>query len=135
MNWTRITVSPGSIVQVPITLSDNGGSSFYTSNYIAGVVAPTYRNTFPLTSTSTSALLGGIFFGGGSTNQAYLSFFVFITGIDASTVMSSGTGVTFTYGGFTPYFMRISGAYYGSLSGPVNAIRCTYNTQVYGFTY
>jgi len=137
MNWMRQTVSAGTIVQVPITLSDNGGSSFYTSNYIAGIVAPTYKNTFPLASTSTTALLGGILFGGGSNNQAYLSFLLYIYGIDGTsgTIMSSGTGTTFTFGGLTPYFMRVSGVYYGGTTGPINAIQCSYSTQVYGLTY
>jgi hypothetical protein len=112
---------------VLVQLSSDNGVTFYTSNYTSGLTARLDRGVvspYPITSTATNgyaiAYLDGSF--GLYQNTACTAYLYNLADSSTPKLMASmfSSGV---YGGTYCSFGYASGAYTGSLTGPVNAIR------------
>lgn len=118
--------------RVIIQISDNNGSSYYNSNYISGVTARFYQSgvaPYPITSTTTSAFaIGYIDASFGLYHNSSSTTFLYNVNDSTSPKLMSSMFVSSVFAAAYPSFGYGKGAYTGSLSGPIDAIRVSLST-------
>lgn len=144
-----IATSPVSHIPLWLQISDNGGASYYTTNYVSGATFTSVNNAapdVPFISTSTNAFVMNEFYR--INVYAYASGVVYLYNVNSTTspILMNGTGISSTAGALRQRYVTACGAYNGPLNGPVNALRITANGPIttplppstislYGLTY
>lgn len=138
--------SPGGKVTLLVQLSDNGGASYYNTNYTSGAnFNYTYSLNTPYNVTSTNAFVINQFYVIGT--YSYCSGVTYLYNVNnaASNVLMNTTGISTSFASYIRY-VSASGVYTGPRTGPINAINVTVvgtvttplppsTISLYGLTY
>ena len=124
-----IILGPGDY-NISCNISDNGGVSYYNTNYLSGFNTWDVRQISPPGFVNVSANYGFLMGLVGTTpvvpyGFASGSYYIYNVNNSSGPVSMSGFGVDYNYGGRFTRGWQASGVYTGPLAGPVNALSFT----------